>query len=173
MVEPDYLKGRKVYGQIVCSFRYGREEDEVMGLEFQKDLLMASGEIKPTQKAELTKMQVIIQYSRHQNLIQLDCFITVTTNVMIGSPDEEIGLERFSIHVRPAEECSAVCHAPTGSRGPGEALRSRVSNADKASQIVTSLTQFTLIRYTLRVFVGENMDDRAHKRSLHLFKLIE
>lgn len=58
MIESDYLKGRKLYGQIVCSFRYGREEDEVMGLEFQKDLLMASGEIQPSQKKELTKMQV-------------------------------------------------------------------------------------------------------------------
>lgn len=58
MIDPEYLKGRKVYGQIVCSFRYGREEDEVMGLEFQKDLLMASGEIQQKQKKELTKMQV-------------------------------------------------------------------------------------------------------------------
>ena len=58
LIESDYLKGRKLYGQIVCSFRYGREEDEVMGLEFQKDLLMASGEIQQSQKKELTKMQV-------------------------------------------------------------------------------------------------------------------
>lgn len=58
LVDPEYLKGRKLFGQIVCSFRYGREEDEVMGLQFQKDLLMASGEIQPTQKKDLTKMQV-------------------------------------------------------------------------------------------------------------------
>ena len=58
MIDPEYLKGRKLFGQIVCSFRYGREEDEVMGLEFQKDLLMASGEIQATSKKELTKMQV-------------------------------------------------------------------------------------------------------------------
>ena len=60
VIDPEYLKGRKVYGQIVCSFRYGREEDEVMGLEFQKDLLMASGEIQPKQKKDLSKMQVTI-----------------------------------------------------------------------------------------------------------------
>lgn len=58
LIDTEYLKGRKLYGQIVCSFRYGREEDEVMGLEFQKDLLMASGEIQASQKKELTKMQV-------------------------------------------------------------------------------------------------------------------
>jgi len=57
-VDQEYLRSRRVFGQIVCSFRYGREEDEVMGMEFQKDLLMASGEIITTQKKDLTKMQV-------------------------------------------------------------------------------------------------------------------
>lgn len=61
LIDAEYLKGRKLYGQVVCSFRYGREEDEVMGLQFQKDLLMASGEIQPTQKKDLTKMQVTIK----------------------------------------------------------------------------------------------------------------
>lgn len=63
LIDPEYLKGRKLFGQIVCSFRYGREEDEVMGLEFQKDLLMASGEIRASQKSDLTKMQV--KYAKH------------------------------------------------------------------------------------------------------------
>ena len=58
VIDPEYLKDRKLYGQIICSFRYGREEDEVMGLEFQKDLLMASGEICLNNKKELSRMQV-------------------------------------------------------------------------------------------------------------------
>ena len=58
VIDPEYLKGRKLYGQIICSFRYGREEDEMMGLEFQKDLLMASGEITKNNRKESTRMQV-------------------------------------------------------------------------------------------------------------------
>ncbi|KAJ1531007.1 hypothetical protein ONE63_005839 [Megalurothrips usitatus] len=46
-VDPEYLQGRKVFGQVVCSFRYGREQDEVMGLNFQKDLFLASEQIYP------------------------------------------------------------------------------------------------------------------------------
>ncbi|XP_076061452.1 arrestin homolog [Oratosquilla oratoria] len=46
-LDPNYLQGRKVYGQLVCSFRYGREEDEVMGLSFQKDLYLNSKVIYP------------------------------------------------------------------------------------------------------------------------------
>jgi len=47
VIDQDYLHDRKIFGQLVCSFRYGREEDEVMGLKFQKDLHLASEQIYP------------------------------------------------------------------------------------------------------------------------------
>jgi arrestin-1 len=43
---------KKIFGQVVCSFRYGREEDEVMGLNFQKDLYLCSEQIYPKTKSE-------------------------------------------------------------------------------------------------------------------------
>jgi len=57
VVDSDYLQGRKVYGQLVCSFRYGREDDEIMGLNFQKDLFLASEQIYPVRDVEPTKLQ--------------------------------------------------------------------------------------------------------------------
>ncbi|XP_031843036.1 arrestin 1 [Nomia melanderi] len=61
LLDQNYIDtGRKVWGQLICSFRYGREEDEVMGLNFQKDLYLVSEQIQPaTKKAEdsLTKLQ--------------------------------------------------------------------------------------------------------------------
>ncbi|KAK7065894.1 Arr1p [Halocaridina rubra] len=57
-IDTEYLQGRQVYGQLVCSFRYGREEDETMGLSFQKDLYLASERIYPSQEGrEPTKLQ--------------------------------------------------------------------------------------------------------------------
>ncbi|KAL0114284.1 hypothetical protein PUN28_011515 [Cardiocondyla obscurior] len=48
LVSPEYVDdSRKVWCQLLCSFRYGREEDEVMGLNFQKDLFLASEQIFP------------------------------------------------------------------------------------------------------------------------------
>ncbi|KAL1458227.1 hypothetical protein WDU94_008392 [Cyamophila willieti] len=58
--EEDYLQDRKVFGQVVCSFRYGREEDEILGLNFQKELYLASEQIYPAkekQDVSTTKMQ--------------------------------------------------------------------------------------------------------------------
>lgn len=61
LVDQDYVDtGRKVWCQLVCSFRYGREEDEVMGLNFQKDLYLASEQIFPQVKkpeSNPTKLQ--------------------------------------------------------------------------------------------------------------------
>ncbi|KAL1123942.1 hypothetical protein AAG570_001712 [Ranatra chinensis] len=60
LLDSDYLTGRKVFGQVICSFRYGREEDEVMGLKFQKDLYLCSSQIYPQpekQDLNLTKLQ--------------------------------------------------------------------------------------------------------------------
>ncbi|KAI5636055.1 hypothetical protein NE865_11256 [Phthorimaea operculella] len=47
LLDEDYVRGRKVFGQVVCTFRYGREEDEVMGLNFYKELFLASEQIYP------------------------------------------------------------------------------------------------------------------------------
>ncbi|XP_012256297.2 phosrestin-2 [Athalia rosae] len=61
LLDKDYVEsGRKIWGQVVCSFRYGREEDEVMGLNFQKDLFLASEQLHPATKkmeAGVTKLQ--------------------------------------------------------------------------------------------------------------------
>lgn len=61
LLDKDYVEsGRRIWGQVVCSFRYGREEDEVMGLNFQKDLYLASEQLHPSNKrteAVITKLQ--------------------------------------------------------------------------------------------------------------------
>jgi len=57
VLDTDYLQGRKVFGQLVCSFRYGREDDEVMGLSFQKDLFLASEQIYPPKDLTPTRLQ--------------------------------------------------------------------------------------------------------------------
>jgi len=57
VVDTDYLQGRRVFGQLVCSFRYGREDEEIMGLSFQKDLFLASEQVFPPKNVEPTKLQ--------------------------------------------------------------------------------------------------------------------
>lgn len=61
VVDDGYLQGRKVYGQVVTTYRYGREEDEVMGVKFSKEMVVDNGQIVPatkaTEKQEFTPIQ--------------------------------------------------------------------------------------------------------------------
>lgn len=57
IVPQDYLKGRKVFGQVITTFRYGREEDEVMGLHFSRQLYLASQQVVP---AKVTSTEFVV-----------------------------------------------------------------------------------------------------------------
>ncbi|XP_042887870.1 beta-arrestin-1-like [Penaeus japonicus] len=61
LIDPEYLKDRKVFGHVLAAFRYGREDLDVLGLTFRKDLYLASEQIfplDPNNKRPLTRLQV-------------------------------------------------------------------------------------------------------------------
>ncbi|KAL3288629.1 hypothetical protein HHI36_003063 [Cryptolaemus montrouzieri] len=51
VIEDGYLQGRKLYGQVITVYRYGREEDEVMGLKFSKEMVVASEQLIPAKSS--------------------------------------------------------------------------------------------------------------------------
>ena len=64
LIDPEYIKERKVFGHVLAAFRYGREDLDVLGLTFRKDLYLASEQIFPlkedsnaTNKRPLTRLQ--------------------------------------------------------------------------------------------------------------------
>lgn len=59
LIDPDYVKDRKVFGSILAAFRYGREDLDVLGLTFRKDLYVAQEQIYPKTEKErpLTRLQ--------------------------------------------------------------------------------------------------------------------
>lgn len=46
LIDPDYVKERKVFGNVLAAFRYGREDLDVLGLTFRKDLYLAQEQVK-------------------------------------------------------------------------------------------------------------------------------
>ncbi|XP_055536362.1 arrestin red cell isoform X3 [Wyeomyia smithii] len=59
LIDPDYVKDRKVFGHVLAAFRYGREDLDVLGLTFRKDLYLASEQIFPPLETDrpLTRLQ--------------------------------------------------------------------------------------------------------------------
>ncbi|XP_057326006.1 arrestin homolog [Microplitis mediator] len=120
VVENDYLQGRRVYGQVITTFRYGREEDEVMGVKFSKEMVIAKDQIIPMkkEKQETTPIQ--------DRLLK------------------KLGPNAFPFNfVFPPNSPSSVTLQP-GDDDQGKPLG---------------------VEYTVKVFVGENEEDKGHKRS--------
>ncbi|XP_051158121.1 phosrestin-2 [Leptopilina boulardi] len=97
LLDQEYIdSGRRVWGQLICSFRYGREEDEVMGLNFQKDLYLISESLYPEKKkndTNLTKLQDRLMKKLGPNAIAFTfCFPQTAPSSVTLQPDaEEIG----------------------------------------------------------------------------------
>jgi len=47
LVDPEYCGERKVFAQVLAAFRYGREDLDVLGLTFRKDLYISSQQVYP------------------------------------------------------------------------------------------------------------------------------
>nr|6BK9_A Chain A, Visual arrestin [Doryteuthis pealeii] len=72
VVDPDYLKNRKVFGLIVVAFRYGREDMDVMGVSFRKDFAVKQMQIYPPleeNQRPLTKLQAKLLNKLGENAV--------------------------------------------------------------------------------------------------------
>jgi arrestin-2 len=55
VLDEEYMRGRKVYGQLTTVYRYGREEDEVMGVKFSKEMALAKEQVFPMVNSKVRK----------------------------------------------------------------------------------------------------------------------
>ncbi|XP_063392646.1 phosrestin-2-like [Cydia fagiglandana] len=46
-VDPEHVDNKKLYGQVTLTFRYGREDEEVMGLKFCNEAIMSLAQVWP------------------------------------------------------------------------------------------------------------------------------
>ncbi|VDM31899.1 unnamed protein product [Hydatigera taeniaeformis] len=58
LVDEAYVKNRRVFVHVLAAFRYGREDLDVLGLSFRKDLFLASAQLYPPQQPFLDDLPV-------------------------------------------------------------------------------------------------------------------
>nr|AUG68934.1 arrestin-S2 [Carcharhinus amblyrhynchos] len=61
VLDTGYIKDRKVYCRLLCSFRYGREDVDVCGLKFRRDLYETTLQVYPPPSGEKPKPQTKLQ----------------------------------------------------------------------------------------------------------------
>uniref|UniRef100_A0AAR2JIW9 Arrestin C-terminal-like domain-containing protein n=1 Tax=Pygocentrus nattereri TaxID=42514 RepID=A0AAR2JIW9_PYGNA len=60
LIDPEYLKDRRVFVTLTCAFRYGREDLDVLGLSFRKDLYISTFQAfppLPEERKPLSRLQ--------------------------------------------------------------------------------------------------------------------
>ncbi|XP_027014003.1 S-arrestin a [Tachysurus fulvidraco] len=61
LIDPELLKGKKAYVTLSCTFRYGRDDMDVMGIAFRRDIYLSTRQIYPSlqdkEQCTLTKVQ--------------------------------------------------------------------------------------------------------------------
>ncbi|XP_042874275.1 arrestin homolog isoform X3 [Penaeus japonicus] len=123
-VDANYVKDRKVFGQFVLTFRYGREDEEaVMGLRFCNEACLQAEQLWPRQNPD----------EPYKNLTPLQD--TLVKRLGAGAVPFSFTVSSLappSVTLLPARSYAG---APIGTN------------------------------YDLRVFVGENPEDKPHKRS--------
>ncbi|XP_038671605.1 S-arrestin-like [Scyliorhinus canicula] len=61
VLDTGYIKNRKVFCRLLCAFRYGREDIDVCGLKFRRDLYMSTVQVYPPPLGEKQKPQTKLQ----------------------------------------------------------------------------------------------------------------
>ncbi|KAJ8406161.1 hypothetical protein AAFF_G00303920 [Aldrovandia affinis] len=61
LVDPVQMRGRKAFVALSCTFRYGAEDEEVLGIEFRRDLYLCTRQVYPPlqdkERSTHTRMQ--------------------------------------------------------------------------------------------------------------------
>ncbi|XP_059805642.1 beta-arrestin-1-like isoform X2 [Hypanus sabinus] len=61
VLDTGYIKDRKVFCRLLCAFRYGREDIDVCGLKFRRDLYMTTVQVYPPPSGEKPKPHTKLQ----------------------------------------------------------------------------------------------------------------
>ncbi|XP_014070905.1 beta-arrestin-1 isoform X1 [Salmo salar] len=96
LIDPEYLKERKVFVTLTCAFRYGREDLDVLGLTFRKDLFVANIQAfppVPEDKKRLTRLQerLIKKLGEHAHPFTFEIPLNLPCSVTLQPGPEDTG----------------------------------------------------------------------------------
>uniref|UniRef100_A0A8C5BGN1 Beta-arrestin-1 n=1 Tax=Gadus morhua TaxID=8049 RepID=A0A8C5BGN1_GADMO len=96
LIDPEYLKERKVFVTLTCAFRYGREDLDVLGLTFRKDLFLANIQAfppPPSEKNTVTRLQerLIKKLGEHAHPFTFQIPLNLPCSVTLQPGPEDTG----------------------------------------------------------------------------------
>uniref|UniRef100_A0A4W4GEH2 Arrestin, beta 2a n=1 Tax=Electrophorus electricus TaxID=8005 RepID=A0A4W4GEH2_ELEEL len=138
LVDPEYLKDRKVYVTLTCAFRYGREDLDVLGLSFRKDLYISTFQAFPPipeERKPNTRLQerLLKKLGQHAHPFHFTIPQNLPCSVTLQPGPEDTGKVRLP--------SSSPVHTPQQSCG------------------------ILSIDYEIRAFCARSVEEKIHKRN--------
>ncbi|RVE65341.1 hypothetical protein OJAV_G00134710 [Oryzias javanicus] len=146
LIDPEYLKERKVFVTLTCAFRYGREDLDVLGLTFRKDLFLANIQAfppVPEEKKSLTRLQerLIKKLGEHAYPFMFEIPLNLPCSVTLQPGPEDTGKwGRLNVTLTappPPPACNTAASAP----------------------------QACGVDFEVKAFCAENAEEKIHKRN--------
>ncbi|CAG9137013.1 unnamed protein product [Plutella xylostella] len=169
LVDPEYVKERKVFGHVLAAFRYGREDLDVLGLTFRKDLYLAAEQ--PHWCAGgvvvVAPLDVLGLTFRKDLYLAAEQPRWCAGGVVVVAPLDVLGLTFRKDLYLAAEQVTSVSSASWAPpRTPSTSPLPPHCPASVTLQPAPGDTGKPCgVDYELKAFVGDTQDDKPHKRN--------
>ncbi|CDQ94358.1 unnamed protein product [Oncorhynchus mykiss] len=88
LIDPVQVKGKKVFVMLSCTFRYGRDDMDVMGVAFRRDIFLTTRQVYPElqdkERSIHTKMQEKLLRKLGDNAIPFFFEVTESRRMLRG-----------------------------------------------------------------------------------------
>ncbi|XP_042148715.1 arrestin homolog [Ixodes scapularis] len=138
LVDPAYLKDRRVYAMVLLTFRYGREDEEVMGLKFFTEAILDFKQVYP-EPSSTGSGAAISGVGARDGSGAADELTPLQQNLL-----KKLGGDAYPVTLRISSQ------APPS-------VRLHPARPYQGSPLGVS--------YELKVFIGERSDEKPHKRN--------
>ncbi|XP_053058410.1 arrestin-C isoform X6 [Acinonyx jubatus] len=149
LVDPDYLKGRKMFVMLTCAFRYGHDDLDVIGLTFRKDLYVQVQQVFPPEPTSTQGPLTVLQERLLQKLG--DNAYPFTLQMVVNLP--------CSVTLQPGPEDAGKVHYHGKPISVNVSINNCTNKVIKKIKIsvdqITDVVLYSLDKYTKTVFIQE------------------
>ncbi|CAH8467383.1 unnamed protein product [Schistosoma rodhaini] len=150
LVDPDYVKHRKVFVHLLGAFWYGRDEVDLLGLNYHKDLCLMTKQVYPPFGSKVLKSHIPILLSENGNATEL------SSNLLhkFTEPPGRTRLQERLIRKLGSNAFPFYFQLPAYSPASVSIL---LNPSDRGKRC--------RVEYELKVYVADDQDDKPQKRN--------
>ncbi|CAH8465421.1 unnamed protein product [Schistosoma bovis] len=150
LVDPDYVKHRKVFVHLLGAFWYGRDEVDLLGLNYHKDLCLMTKQVYPPFGSKVLKSHIPVLLSENGNATEL------SSNLLnkFTEPPGRTRLQERLIRKLGSNAFPFYFQLPAYSPASVSIL---LNPSDRGKRC--------RVEYELKVYVADDQDDKPQKRN--------